>query len=181
MPLKIAEGDLLYHAVHGLCRVSDVRKQKESGKEVLSYALVPKVSNQMKLRYVISANELEASGFHVLISVKEANEILEYLKRSHIAAPQAEYDPKAPRSFAENNQTWALARSILACALDANEAKEQRKRQTLERSARGLAHELAFVLGITVRETVLKLRRSLESTSKLNPLVLTALENASQD
>ena len=42
---EIVEGDLLYHAVHGVCRVKEIIKQKQAGKEVIYYSLVPKVAS----------------------------------------------------------------------------------------------------------------------------------------
>jgi len=42
MPEKIVQGDLLYHSVHGLCRVNEVIKQNPANKDV-SYSIVPKL------------------------------------------------------------------------------------------------------------------------------------------
>lgn len=177
---KIVEGDLLYHAVHGTCRVNEIRKQKQSGKQVLYYSLVPKIANHMKIRFVIAAVDMEASGFHVLISLKEANKILNYLKAGDKVTTPLATTPKAS-SFAEQNQTWGLARAILSFSHEKFEAKDQRKRQLLERSAKGLVGELAFVFRSTLKETATKVQKSLGSTSKINPSVLLALAGAGGD
>ena len=171
MSKKIVQGDLLYHSVHGLCRVKEIIEQGQSNKKALYYSLVPKLNTQMKVRFVIAVDDIEISGFHLLVSLKEANEILEYLKT----------DEADPSDFDQDNQTWALAKSILSFSHDKSEARDQRKRQILERSANGLVRELAFVLEIPVKESAAKVRKSLQRTSKINPLVLTALEHAGED
>ena len=51
LPEKIVEGDLLYHPVHGLCRVKEIIKQNRSNS--LYYSVVPKLTTQMKVRFVI--------------------------------------------------------------------------------------------------------------------------------
>ncbi len=180
MPEKIVQGDLLYHSVHGLCRVNEVIKQNSSSKDV-SYSIVPKLPTHMKVRFVVSKNDIPVSGFHSPVSLKEANEILEFLKSGDKAVNAAIADRKTAAPIVQENETWALAKAILTCAQDKSDAKDQRKRQMLERSARGLVRELAFVMAITVKETVTRIRRSLAHTSKINPLVLAALTQAVDD
>ena len=51
----------------------------------------------------------------------------------------------------------------------------------LERSAKGLVGELAFVFKSTLKEAATKVQKSLGNTSKINPLVLVALAHASED
>lgn len=165
MPEKISQGDLLYHSVHGLCRVKEVLNQNQADKK--SYAIVPKLTSLAKVRFVVSAEDVKASGFHSPVSLAEANQILEYLKTGE--------------KTAKENETWSLAETILSFSHDKSEARDQRKRQILARSARGLIGELAFVLEITVQEVVAKMRKSLTRSSKINPLVLTALTNAIED
>ena len=167
---KITEGDLLYHAVHGLCRMDKVIKQNHSGKKGLCYSLVPKVTNKMKMRFVIDVEDIEASGFHTLVSLKEANRILDYLRAGDGAA-----NPPVP------NETWNLAQAILSFSHDKIEAKDQRKRQMLARSVKGLLGELAFVLKITLKETAARIQKCLGSTAKISPLVVAALTNAVED
>ncbi len=164
---KIAEGDLLYHTAHGLCRVDRVVHENRLGKEVLCYALVPKIKNRMKVRYVIPHDEIEASGFHTLVSIKEANGILDYLKAGDDTAVQT-------------NQTWILAQNLLGFSSEKIGAREQRKRQILEHSARGLVGELAYVLKMTLEETVDLVRKSLGKISRINPPVLAALVHAGE-
>ncbi|MSR77102.1 MAG: hypothetical protein EXS63_02590 [Candidatus Omnitrophica bacterium] len=178
MTKTLSVGDLLYHSVHGLCCIKEIIKEKEAGKEKLRYALVPKLFSQMKLRFVIGADDVYASGFHTPVSLKEANAILEYLTRSQVTATPLKAEPTTLNVFAEKNQTWALAQSLLSCSRDEMQAKEQKKRQTLHRSAKGLVRELAFVFEITAQEAAEKIRKSLERTLKVNSLVLSALESA---
>ena len=178
---EIVEGDLLYHAVHGLCRVDEVIKQNQSGKEVPCYSLVPKAADKMKARFIVRAADMEVSGFHVLVSPKEANRILDYLKAGDKVTAPSGVTPKTVSSFAEQHQTWGLAQAILSFSHDKFEAKDQRKRQMLERSAKGLVGELAFVFKTTLKETAARVQKSLGNASKINPSVLVALAHASED
>lgn len=179
---EIAQGDLLFHAVHGLCRVDEVDKQSQSGREVICYSLVPKVSNRMKVRFLIAGADMDASGFHVLISIKEANEILEYLKAQDRTAlpPIREAKAGSPSPLPEN-QAWGLARAILSFSRPDLDIKDQRKRQMLDRSAKGLVRELALVLKMNLKETAAKVRKSLGDAPKINPSVLVALTRAGED
>ncbi len=178
---KIAQGDLLYHAVHGLCRMDKMTKEKQGGKDVIMYSLVPKVANRMKMRFTIAATDLEASGFHTVVSLKEANKILDYLKAGDKEAIPAESAPRAVSAFAQPVETWGLAQTILSFAREKFEAKDQRKRQMLERSAKGLVGELAFVFKSSLKETAEKVQSSLGKPSKVNPSVLLALTNAGDE
>ena len=89
-------------------------------------------------------------------------------------------EPAPVRSFAEKNKTWELAKSILSCAHDEVEAKEQRRRQLLDRATRGLILELAFVLELPISEIISMVRQSLECTGKIGPLISASLRNAAE-
>ena len=164
---RIAEGDLLYHTVHGLCRMDRVIHENRLGEEILCYALVPKIKYRMKLRFVIPLNEVKESGFHALVSTKEAHGILDYLKAGDSTTVQT-------------NQTWILAQNLLCFSSEKIGARDQKKRQILEHSARGLVGELAYVLKMTLEETVDLVRRSLGKISCINPPVLAALAQAGE-
>ena len=172
---KIINGDLLYHSVHGLCRVERVTRPSSSGQEGLSYSLVPKVVAKMKSRFVISATDMEISGFHGLVSPREANKILLYLK-----AGNEHGHPETGPNATPEVQAWGLARSLQAFAHDKFEAKDQRKRQALERSARGLVGELSCVFKITLKKTADRIQKSL-GRARINPSVLSALALAGED
>ena len=165
----MAPGDLLYHAVHGLCRIDDIAKENHSGKEVLCYSLVPSVANRMKVRFVVSVADIQASGFHAPVSLKEAHEILEYLRAGVLAAATSE------------DQAWVLAKAILGSSREHLEFRDARKRQMLERSAKGLVGELAFVHKTTLKEMAASVQKSLGNASQISPMVLAALANAGKD
>lgn len=173
---KIANGHLLYHPIHGLCRVERVTRPSPPDRSGLSYSLVPKVATKMKARFVISAADLEISGFHGLVTPKEANKILHYLKAGN--------GKKHPGNDTPSNledQAWGLARTLQTFAYDKFEAKDQRKRQALERSAKGLVGELSCVFKTTLKKTADKVLKNLGRTSRINPSVLSALALAGED
>lgn len=166
---QLTQGDLLYHAVHGLCRVDDIAKENQAGKETLRYSLVPKTPNKMKVRFVVRAADIEVSGFHTLISEKKANEILQYLKAGNLSA------------VCDGNPTWLLAKAILSCSQENLEVKDIKKRQMLERSAKSLVRELAFVLKMTLGQTASNIQKCLGNRTRISPFVLTALAHAGED
>ena len=73
---KWIRGEFLFHSVHGLCRVDRITETERGGKRVPCYSLVPKVMNRMKVRFVVAAPDMEASGFHRVVSAREAKKIL---------------------------------------------------------------------------------------------------------
>jgi len=173
---KLVNGDLLYHSIHGLCRVERVTRLSQPGQKGLSYSLVPKVATRMKARYVISDTDLEISGFHSLVSPKEANKILSYLK-----AGNSKNLPEMAASPNLQEQAWGLARALQTFAYDKFEAKDQRKRQALERSAKGLVGELSCVFKLTLKKTADRVLKNLGHASRINPSVLSALTLAGED
>lgn len=177
---KIVRDDLLYHSAHGLCQVNEVIKEKRAGKEVFCYSIVPKATAKMRVRFIIADSDMETSGFHPPISTKEANEILKYLKAQD-AADSSENASKAARYPIQENHPWSLAKGILSFSCEDSEIKDQRKLQMLRRFAKGLVEELAFVLKISLKEMAMRIRKCLGSISKINPLVLDALERACAD
>ncbi|MBI3316754.1 MAG: hypothetical protein HYZ85_01950 [Candidatus Omnitrophica bacterium] len=165
---EILKKGLLYHAVHGLCRIDRMIQQNHSGEKVLCYSLVPNIGNQMRIRFIIGTHDLEASGFHTLISIKEANEILDYFKTGASRA-------------AQTHPAWTLAQNILSFSLEGAVSKDQRKRQVLKYSAKGLVGELAFVLKTTLKQASEKIQDNLRKTSKVNLVVTSALVEAADD
>ena len=61
------------------------------------------------------------------------------------------------------------------------EAKDQRKRQALERSAKGLVGELSCVFKLTLKKTADRIQKNLGRASRINPSVLSALSLAGED
>lgn len=165
----IAEGDLLFHAVHGVCRVDEIGREGPAGREVLSYSLVPNDTNKMKVRYVVPEAEMKISGFHAPVSPREAHEILEYLKAGDLTADCDEED-----------QAWALAKTILTSSQEGPGIKDARKRQMLERSAKGLVGELALVLKMTSKEAVASIKKSLKAPPHVSSTLFAALTHASE-
>ena len=122
----------------------------------------------MKARFIIAVTDIETSGFHGLLSIKEAIEVLDYLKAGDSRAVQT-------------NPTWALAQSILSFSSGKFKTKDPRKRQMLERSVKGLVGELACVLKMTLKETTARVQKSLGTLSQINLSVLSALAHAAED
>lgn len=174
-PRKISQGELLFHAVHGLCRVDRVNREKRDGKESSSYELVPKVPNKMRMRYVIADTDLEVSGFHALFSTKDAEKILSYFKAGHVEKVPAGVNLRDEASFAQETQPWSLAQAILSFSREREKLKDQRKLQILERSAKGLVGELSCVLNVSLKKSAEMVKKSLGG-SRINPQVIAALE-----
>lgn len=178
---ELVKGNLLYHPVHGLCRIDQVIQESTAGKKNTSYALVPKISQKMKTRFIIPNTDIKVSGFHSLVSVKEADEILAYLKAGKSDAIPAGVAIETVAAFAQPNQTWSLAKTILSFPADKVQGRDQRKRQVLEQSIKGLIGELALVFAITLKEAADKILKSLGNPAKINPVVLTAVTRAGSD
>lgn len=164
MKKPIIKDDLLFHSVHGLCRVASINRAIPPSEA--SYSLLPIPTNRAKVRFTIPLSSLENSGFSKLISVKQANAILEYFRTGE-------------KKDSENGPAWILAEILRAESFSKDPAKDARKRQRLEQSVKGLAGELAFVLKLDMKETAAKIRKNLGSS--INPLVLTVLSNVDTD
>lgn len=167
-PEKLTRRDLLFHPVHGLCRVDTVTKQSRPGGSVLSYSLVPKTVSKTKVRFVILETDLEVSGFHKVISVKEVKKILNYLKAGSSKVEQS-------------GSTWVLARNIFSFSKDNKiNARDPKKRQSIEYSIKGLVSEVAYVLRITLKDAAGKIRKHLGPDKTMHPLILSAFTNATE-
>jgi hypothetical protein len=77
-PKKIARKGFLFHPAHGLCRVDRLTEEERAGQKILCYSIVPKAKSKMKVRFVVAVSDAESSGFHKVISVKEAGKLLEH-------------------------------------------------------------------------------------------------------
>jgi len=175
---KIARGDLLFHSSHGLCRVDELMKENHAGKEVLCYSLVPKVATRAKARFIIEGASLRTSGFHPLISTKEANKILDYLAAGKAEAAPPGRDAKSGHGLVQEHHAWSLAKEILFFCSQDLEAKNKSKRQALERSIKGLVGEFSFVFKITSKEAADKIQKCLRGIAKTNPVILGILDQA---
>ncbi len=167
-PPTLSRQDLLFHPSHGLCRVDTVTRKRGNGPSVLCYSLVPKVMSRMKVRFVVAAPDLRASGFHKIISAREAKKILDYLKAGDGRAEQSD-------------QTWALARNILSFSKERSNPRDQRQRQLLEHSVKGLVGELACVLQLDLKKTTSLVRKNLAHASRENAFVIAALGRAAEE
>lgn len=182
MGIDFVAGDLLYHAIHGLCRVSETSKSADKdGKETVNYTLVPHIAKSGNQRFGFGAHDLEVSGFHALITKAEAQAILDYFRKGRIVDLSAQVKLKTVPNYSTDIQTWALAETLLSCAHDNIAAKDLRRRRTLERAARGLICEMAHVFQIPIKEAGDQVRKSLECTHKVDPLVLAAIHNADKN
>jgi RNA polymerase-interacting CarD/CdnL/TRCF family regulator len=176
--LAYQRGTLLYHSSHGPYRVKDVIGQKESGKDQYFYSLESKQTRFKGARFLIDSSQVETSGFHPAISSKEANQILAYLKTSDpddrkLGAGQ----PKMVMSLIQENAPWSFARVILIFSREPDGKAAKGKREMLNRAVRGLALELSFALEIPEEEAIVKMKKSLQSSTKANSWALEAVSN----
>ena len=166
MTETIVKNDLLFHAVHGLCRVAAINRSVQA--KELSYTLLPVTNNKAKMRFVISESALKNAGFSKLISVKEGRAILEYFKTGK-------------KEDSSDGQAWKLAMLIGSESCSKESVKDARKRQRVDSAVKGLTGELAFVLKMPLKEIAGTIRENLGRISDINPLVLTALTNIDKD
>jgi RNA polymerase-interacting CarD/CdnL/TRCF family regulator len=157
---KIIKADLLFHSVHGLCRVAAVTRPPVSPE--VTYTLVPVAITHARVRFTVPLNSLESSGFNKLITPKQANAILEYFKTGQ-------------KKESAGGSAWLLAMMIWTESCSKESVKDVRKRQRLERSVNGLAEELALVLKTTAFDIAEKMQTNLAALTTINPLVLSAL------
>jgi len=175
---EILEGSLLYHAVYGLCRVHRLVKQTPAGEEVASYLLMPKKINHMKTRITIAAADMETSGFHSPISVKEANEILEYLTTGDSTSTSSAALSKTHSSAVEHNEIWDMAQTVFS--YEKTGTKDRVKRQVLEYSIKGIVGEFAHVFNITLKKSAEKVQKSLGSKLKVDSLTFNILTDSGE-
>jgi len=165
----IVKNDLLFHAVHGLCRVAAMTRSVQE--KELSYTLLPVTNNKAKIRFTIPESALKNSGFSKLLSVKEGHAILKYFKTGKTGK----------KDDSKDSQSWKLAMLIGSESSSKESVKDARKRQQVDSAVKGLTSELAFVLKMTLKEIAGTIRGNLGRISDINPLVLTALTNVEKD
>jgi len=162
----IKKEDVLFHPVHGLCRVSDVKQSFD--KERVSYTLLPVNENTRNIRFVFEEDALMASKFNKLISTDEADVMLDYLKGGK-------------RTVGSESHAWEMVELILEEATTQEPVKDQRRRQRLNQAVAGFAHELALVLQITLKEACNKIQSQLRPEPETSVLVLNAITKASEE
>lgn len=167
MKCAISVDDLLFHSVHGLCRVLAVNPQSSQLAET-GFTLVPVSTNRANAKFMIPESLLISSGFSKLISTAEGNEILDYFKTG---------EKKDSRS----GKTWELAIMIRTESRSKEFAKDGKKRQALDRAVKGICGELAYIYKLTVRDIADRIQKNLGTAATIHPLVLTALTNADKD
>jgi hypothetical protein len=146
-------------------------RQFQTGGEC--FMLEPKVPTKMKTRYIVAVEQMPHSGFHLLVSPKEAEQILGYLKEGDVLAPAT-----ANATDGTFNSAWVLAKEILFFLKGSFNPKDPRKRQALDRSVKGLVGEFAHVFKITLKEAADKILRSLKVESRTNPSLLLSFSHA---
>ena len=176
--LAYKRGFLLYHSSHGPCRVTDIIKQTQSGKDQYYYSLESRQARFRKARFLIDTNQVETSGFHPAISSKEANKILNYLETSDPNDRELGHQqPKVVLRLIEENAPWAFSRVILIFSREKDGKGAKGKREMLGRAAKGLVYELSFALEITEEEALLRMKKSLKRNAKVNPWVLDTISS----
>ena len=179
--LAYQRGFLLYHSSHGPCRITDIVKQTQSGKGQYYYSLESKQPRFRGARFLIDSDQVEASGFHLAISPKEANNILDYLKTSDpsnrgLGKGQSEMI----LDLIKKNTPWAFSRVILIFSLEKDGKVAKGKREMLDRAVKGLIRELSFTLEIPEEEALFRMKKSLKR-SQVNPWVLDTISHSLVD
>ncbi len=176
--LTYKRGHLLYHSSHGPCRVKDIVKQTQSGKDQYYYSLESKQARFRGAKFLIDSDQVSTSGFHPAISREEANRILDYLKTSDPEDRKlGEKQPKMILSLIQENTPWAFARVVLIFSREHDGKGAKGKREMLGRAAKGLALELSFALEIPEEEGLDRMKKSLKRSAKVNPWVLETISS----
>lgn len=171
--LAYQRGSLLYHSSHGPCRVKDVVKQTQSGKEQYYYSLESKQTRFRGAKFLIDIDQVKTSGFHPAISQQEANKILDYLETNDPNDRELGItQPKVVLHLIGENTPWTFSRVILIYSREKDGKGAKGKREMLSRAVRGLVNELSFALEIPEEETLVKMKKSLKHSSKVNSWVL---------
>ncbi len=162
----ILKNDLLFHPTHGLCRVATVTRS--SGSSETTYCLLPAVTSHANIRFIIPSSSFENSGFNKLITLKDAQGILKFLKNGN-------------KKNSGTCQAWELAAFIYSQAFCKDPLKDARSRQKLTQAVQGLVREMALVLSLSPFEIAQKIRGNFGPSSAINPLLLLALTSISED
>lgn len=162
MSKKILKNEILFHAVHGICRVVAITRTPPE--KEYCYSLLPIPQSRSKSRFAVPGDLLESSGFNRMVSPKDATAILEYLKTGE-------------KKESAVGAAWASAVTLRAEARSKEVLKDKRKSQQLNLLVKSFTNELAIVLQSTVQETREKIQENLAPVSKINPAILTALTN----
>ncbi len=180
--LAYQRGFLLYHSTHGPCRITDIIKQPQSGKDQFYYSLESKLPNCRGARFLIDSDQVEASGFHLAISPKEANKILGYLKTRDLNnCGLGKEQSEVILGLIRENTPWTFSRVILIFSLEKDGKAAKGKREMLDRAAKGLIRELSFALEIPEEETFSRMKKSLKRSQKTNPWVLDTISHSLVD
>ncbi len=171
------KGNRLFHSTHGSCQIKEVITQTSAGKSQSYYSLESKQTRFKGVRFLVDVHQVETSGFHPLLTVKEANKIVDYLKTANAKDAQLGVEqPKKILSLIQENNPWSFARVVLIFAREKDGKDAKGRREMLTRAARGLIHELSFSLEVLEEEAVPIIKKSLKSR-KANSWVLDAISN----
>ncbi|MBI1977538.1 MAG: hypothetical protein HYS55_02175 [Candidatus Omnitrophica bacterium] len=177
--LAYQRGFLLYHSSHGPCRITDIVKQTEAGKDRYYYSLESKQPRFRGARFLVDSDQVEASGFHPAISQKEAKQILDYLKSSDpINRGLGKKQSETILSLIKKNTPWAFSRVISIFSLEKGGKVAKGKREMLDRAAKGLIRELSFTLEIPEEEAFSRMKKSLKRKQKVNPWVIDTMSHS---
>ena len=176
--LTYPRGSLLYHSSHGPCRVKEVIKQTQSGKEQLFYSLESKQARFRGAKFLIDINQVETSGFHPAISRQEAGKILDYLGTSDPSDRDLGINqPKIVLNLIEENAPWSFARVVLIYSREKDGKGAKGKREMLSRAVKGLVHEVSFALEIEEAEALVRMKKSLKRSSRTNSWVIDTISS----
>ncbi len=176
--LAYQRGSLLYHSSHGPCRVKDVIKQTQAGKDQYYYSLESKQTRFRGAKFLIDSSQVETSGFHPAISRQEANKILDYLGTNDPDDRELGIgQPKIILTLIEGNTPWTFSRVVLIYSREKDGKGAKGKREMLMRAAKGLIYELSFALEIPEDEALSRMKKALKRSSRVNAWVIDTISS----
>lgn len=154
-PPRFSRNDLFFHYVHGLYRLVTIAKPYSKEEEII-YTLLPVEPSKVMMKFHISENCFDDSGFNAMISVREAQRVLDFLGGKKIK----------PR---EQSRVWKLAQSILEVNSASNIPETPKMRKDIERSLKSLIYQLGFILNLPVRKITNQVQDALSQSFEISP------------
>jgi len=174
--LPYQRGFQFFHSSHGPCRVKDILTEVRDGKNHYYYSLESKEERFKHTKFLVDAEQVEASGFHPAISERAAGHILNSLKTKRPKTENLEKNQSAEiLKLIQENNPRGFTEVVLIFSREKNGKAGKGRREMLLRAVRALVNELSFALHVSREEALQRFKKNLQSHT-VNPWVFEALD-----